>query len=66
MRSGDQELYDHTQDPHEWHNLAGDDKHAPVIAKLRQSLPTEEAKPVIGDWQKWEIEAWRKAEALGK
>lgn len=36
---GSQELYDHRSDPHEFHNLAGDDRYADVIAAHRQWLP---------------------------
>jgi len=28
--------------------------------------PAHNAEPVIGDWQQWEIDAWRKAERLGR
>ncbi len=41
---GTEELYDHSVDPHEWANVAGDPKHAPIIADLRRWLPEEEAK----------------------
>jgi arylsulfatase A-like enzyme len=36
---GSQELYDHENDPNEWHNLAGDPKSEPVIAELKKWLP---------------------------
>jgi len=42
------ELYDHNQDPHEWHNLATDAKHAGTIAELKKLLPkaaTDEIPP---------------------
>jgi len=42
---GSEELYDHAHDPHEWHNLAGDTRHADVIARHRHLLPTHEAEP---------------------
>jgi iduronate 2-sulfatase len=38
------ELYDHNSDPHEWQNLAKDQKHAKSVAELRQLLP--KTKPV--------------------
>lgn len=41
--NGDEELYDHRQDPLEWNNLIGDPRYEPVVARLAQSLPTEEA-----------------------
>ncbi len=43
---GTEELYDHTTDPHEWTNLAGNPEHVAVIEKHRKWLPTREAKPV--------------------
>ncbi|MEM9368216.1 MAG: sulfatase [Planctomycetota bacterium] len=41
IRYGDdgEELYDVQADPNEWHNLASDDQHANVMAKLQQSAP---------------------------
>ena len=33
------ELYDHNNDPHEWHNLASDPKFAKQIAELKALLP---------------------------
>jgi arylsulfatase A-like enzyme len=32
------ELYDQQADPHEYHNLAGDPKHAAIVAELRKKL----------------------------
>lgn len=40
---GSEELYDHTQDSDEWHNLAGDPAYAETIVKLRKHLPTNRA-----------------------
>lgn len=37
---GTEELYDHHADAMEWTNLAGKPEHAPVIADLKQWLPT--------------------------
>ena len=59
---GSEELYDHDCDPHEWHNLADKAEHAEIIAEMRRALPKRNAEPIIGDWQNWEIEAWREAE----
>jgi len=61
---GSEELYDHDNDPHEWTNLAQQAQRQELIAELRRSLPKQEAKPIIGKWKNWEIEAWRHAEAL--
>ena len=38
---GGEELYDHDADPHEWTNLAKDEKHAAVKKELAKWLPTE-------------------------
>ncbi|MEN3943363.1 sulfatase [Prosthecobacter sp. SYSU 5D2] len=38
---GSEELYDHTQDPHEWTNLAGEVGMSEVKAKLASHLPPE-------------------------
>ena len=38
-KNGDQELYDHNNDPDEYHNLAGDKKYAPLMKELAQWLP---------------------------
>jgi hypothetical protein len=36
--NGEEELYDHRTDLFEWHNLAGQAKHAAVKAELRREL----------------------------
>jgi arylsulfatase A-like enzyme len=36
---GSEELYDHPRDPNEWHNLAGDPKHAGLIRSFRNRVP---------------------------
>lgn len=38
------ELYDHNNDPHEWHNLANEKKWAKTIAELKKMLPTSKPK----------------------
>jgi len=38
---GGEELYDHDNDPKEWHNLASEPQHAAVIAELQRALPEE-------------------------
>jgi len=40
---GQEELYDHTQDPWEWKNLAGDAQFKKVIAEHKKWLPKKEA-----------------------
>jgi hypothetical protein len=39
--NGDEELYDHDADPHEWTNLASDEKFTAVKADLAKWLPTD-------------------------
>jgi uncharacterized sulfatase len=34
------ELYDQVEDPHEWHNIANDQKHAKVVSDMKRLLPT--------------------------
>ena len=41
---GTEELYDHSTDPHEWTNIAGNPALAPVIANHRRWLPQHEAE----------------------
>jgi arylsulfatase A-like enzyme len=36
--NGEEELYDHDRDPHEWTNLAGDPEHAETRKKLRNEM----------------------------
>ena len=38
---GDEELYDHTKDPNEWHNLAKNKKYAKEMQRLSRWLPRE-------------------------
>jgi arylsulfatase A-like enzyme len=45
---GSEELYDHANDPMEWHNLADREEHAGVIRRLRRFLPETEADFVVG------------------
>lgn len=40
---GTEELYDHENDPWEWHNLASDEKYNTIIAEHKKWLPTFEA-----------------------
>lgn len=37
---GHEELYDHSTDPHEWHNLADSEPHQSQLHRMRQLLPT--------------------------
>lgn len=45
---GSEELYDHRNDPNEWHNLARDAKYAEIIRDHARWLPTVNAPPVPG------------------
>jgi arylsulfatase A-like enzyme len=42
-QDGSAELYDHHNDPNEWHNLAGDTEYDAIVESLRHLLPTAEA-----------------------
>ena len=46
--NGQCELYDHTFDPHEHNNLAGNPTYQPVINSLQSLLPTSLATPIDG------------------
>ena len=46
--TGDEELYDHNSDPHEWHNVASLPKRASVIKELSQHLPEVNVKTAPG------------------
>lgn len=46
--NGSRELYDHESDPHEWHNLAGQEKYRTVIESLARHLPDVNVDPVPG------------------
>jgi choline-sulfatase len=45
---GTEELYDHSDDPHEWKNLANDARFADVKRDHSRWLPAREAKPAPG------------------
>ncbi len=42
---GSEELYDHSNDPYEWKNLANDGKHADTKKELAEYLPKKDAEP---------------------
>jgi arylsulfatase A-like enzyme len=45
---GSEELYDHREDPNEWHNRAADPELAEIKRCLSQSLPQSWATPAPG------------------
>ena len=62
-RNGDEELYEHASDPHEFTNLAADERLSDVKARLRQFLPSEDAPDVPElnpekDGSRWQDEAF--------
>ncbi|MDG2359558.1 MAG: sulfatase [Planctomycetaceae bacterium] len=46
--TGDEELYDHNADPHEWHNLASNPKLKTLVEKLAKHLPAVNAETAPG------------------
>ncbi len=68
-RDGGEELYDHTEDPGEHKNLAGDPEYSDVIAELQKSLPTENVLPAGTDEWKGDkldrrAESWLKNDSI--
>jgi arylsulfatase A-like enzyme len=62
-RNGDEELYDHANDPHEFTNLAGDGRLRDVKARLAGFFPAENAPDVPElnpekDGSRWQDEAF--------
>jgi arylsulfatase A-like enzyme len=65
-RNGDEELYDHATDPHEFTNLAADARLRDVKARLRAFVPTQDAPDVPEvnpekDGSRWQDEAFTAA-----
>ena len=65
-RNGDEELYDHASDPHEFTNLAADERLRDVKAPLHPFLPSEDAPDVPElnpqkDGSRWRDEAFAAA-----
>lgn len=46
--NGHEELYDHRQDPHEWHNVAAEPQHRDMVEELRRWLPNNNVAPLPG------------------
>jgi len=63
-RNGDEELYDHARDAHEWTNLARDPQYDRVKSRLAGYLPVENAadvpeeKNAAADLSRWQDEAF--------
>ena len=47
--NGDEELYDHNGDPHEWTNIASRAEMAEVKLRLSKSFPSNEAPPTLAN-----------------
>jgi arylsulfatase A-like enzyme len=62
-RNGAEELYDHSRDPHEWTNLAGDPAFAADKARLARHLPAADAPEIAMPDERSVIDsnAWRDA-----
>lgn len=45
---GTEELYDHRNDPHEWHNLSTVTEHRDLMSGFREALPKLNADPLPG------------------
>lgn len=52
---GSRELYDHTQDPQEWNNLAGSTEYAEIEERIASHLPTNEAPLVTQGVALWNV-----------
>ena len=50
--NGEEELYDHETDPHEWTNIAGDINYKELKEKLKTYLPKSAQKPTKGIYNK--------------
>ena len=50
-RNGDEELYDHDEDPHEWRNLAPSAARAGIKAQLKSLLPRVNVEPITATWR---------------
>ena len=59
---GAEELYDHDADPHEWDNVTSKRNRAAVVEFFRSHTPRKNRELVVGQWQDWEIKAWRRSE----
>ena len=62
-RNGDEELYDHANDPYEWTNLAGNPALTGLKRELARWLPATDtagvAEEEIGDNSRWTDEAYQ-------
>lgn len=54
--NGDEELYDLTEDPNEWHNIAAVPEHATIKKSLSRWLPQMSVPPVPGSAQRLLVE----------
>ena len=59
---GSQELYNHREDPHEWHNLAENASYAKIIEEHARWLPKHNL-PAMMEVESYGMKAFREAEA---
>jgi arylsulfatase A-like enzyme len=52
---GDKELYNHSVDPNEWHNLANLSEHRERVASMASKLPSVEANTIEEHIQPWSL-----------
>lgn len=59
---GSEELYDHREDPHEWHNLAGNPSYTKILEEHARWLPKTNL-PAMMEVESYGMKAYREAEA---
>lgn len=50
--NGQEELYNHVNDPEEWTNIASDPKYSEIKNKLKTYIPKEGKEPLLGKYNK--------------
>jgi len=59
---GSEELYNHREDPHEWHNLAGNPSYTKILEEHARWLPKTNL-PAMMEVESYGMKAYREAEA---